>query len=317
MNVVVYSVLGNVCDRNSNQNGYGWSEGNASTLNTVDRHAVVYAAAFMGGQGEKAHGIGWSETITPTLKSTASGTNAVPDVVCPINTMVVTRGGKDDMRTCFGVGEANDPQFTLSAAHEHGVVYAIEGDGNTRAHIAKNLSPCMKTVHVNTVVYDARGNGNGDIAPTITGDHNNRVTDYIALSAGNGQANQLNMGNRAGALNCMHDQQIVIHSAPQPYRYIVRRLTPLECCRLQGYPDGWTEGMSIPEPSEEEISFWTAVWRDWAEINGKKPKSRSGVIKWLQNAGSDSAEYKAYGNSLAIPCANDVIRRIAEFARRE
>ena len=46
-----------------------------------------------------------------------------PAVAYPINLMVATRGGKDDMRTCFGVGEPNDPQFTLSAAHEHGVCY--------------------------------------------------------------------------------------------------------------------------------------------------------------------------------------------------
>ena len=49
-----------------------------------------------------------------------------PAVVYPINLMVATRGGKDDMRTCFGVGEENDPQFTLSAAHEHGVCYEVQ-----------------------------------------------------------------------------------------------------------------------------------------------------------------------------------------------
>lgn len=47
--------------------------------------------------------------------------------VCyPINTMVALRGGKDDMRTCFGVGEPDDPQFTLSAAQHHAVCYAID-----------------------------------------------------------------------------------------------------------------------------------------------------------------------------------------------
>lgn len=46
-----------------------------------------------------------------------------PAVCYPINLMVANRGGKDDMRTCFGIGEPGDPQFTLSAAHEHGVCY--------------------------------------------------------------------------------------------------------------------------------------------------------------------------------------------------
>lgn len=88
---------------------------------------ICHPAAFMGGQGAKARTIAYRDDgTTPTLKSVMSGGNTVPDVVYPINLMVATRGGKDDMRTCFGIGEENDPQFTLSAAHEHGVCYARE-----------------------------------------------------------------------------------------------------------------------------------------------------------------------------------------------
>ena len=99
-------------------------------------------------------------------------------------------------------------------------------------------------------------------------------------------------------------------------RYIVRRLIPLECCRLQGYPDGWTENLAVPDPTIEEVEFFTKVWADWAEINGTKPKSLNQVIKWLADPQSDSAEYKAYGNSLAIPCSYDVLRRIANNGER-
>ena len=62
----------------------------------------------------------------------------------------------------------------------------------------------------------------------LTGDHQNRVTDYTAICVGNGQMHQTELGDKTGALNCMHDQQAVIHSANPPRRYIVRRLTPLE-----------------------------------------------------------------------------------------
>lgn len=79
--------------------------------------------AFMGGQGPKARTIAYSEKISPSLKSVPSGGNTIPDVVYPINTMVAVRGGRDDMRTCFGVGEPGDPQFTISAAHSHAVCY--------------------------------------------------------------------------------------------------------------------------------------------------------------------------------------------------
>ena len=102
-----------------------------------------------------------------------------------------------------------------------------------------------------------------------------------------------------------------------PRKYIVRRLTPRECCRLQGYPDGWTENLGTIEPTEEEIELFTEVWARWAAINGTKPKSRAQVIKWLKDPQSDSAEYKAYGNSLAIPCSSDVLGRIAAFVEEE
>ena len=126
-------------------------------------------------------------------------------------------------------------------------------------------------------VYDCRGNGDGCTVPNLTGDHENRVTDYTAVCVGNGQMHQTELGGKAGALNCMHDQQAVIHSAKPPRRYIVRRLTPLECCRLQGFPDWWEDGAN----------------------------------------GSDSARYKMWGNGIALPCAVDVIGRVEKAISEE
>ena len=100
--------------------------------------AVCYKiGAFMGGQGPKARTIAYSEKVSPTIKNSPSGGNTIPDVVYPINTMVAVRGGKDDMRTCFGIGEPGDPQFTISAAHSHAVAYCIHGGGSvTKGRIA-------------------------------------------------------------------------------------------------------------------------------------------------------------------------------------
>ena len=137
---------------------------------------------------------------------------------------------------------------------------------------SEECSPTLRAGDVRAVVYDCRGNGSGNIVPNLTGDHENRVTDYTAVCVGNGQVHQTKLGDRTGALNCMHDQQAVIHSAKPPRRYIVRRLTPLECCRLQGFPDWWEDGAN----------------------------------------GSDSARYKMWGNGIALPCAADVMRRIAK-----
>ena len=68
----------------------------------------------------------------------------------------------------------------------------------------------------------------------------------------------------------MHEQQAIMKD------YVVRRLTPLECCRLQGFPDWWTDDVE----------------------------------------GSDTAKYKMWGNGIALPCATDVIRRIVKHDER-
>ncbi|OQB13002.1 MAG: putative BsuMI modification methylase subunit YdiP [Firmicutes bacterium ADurb.Bin193] len=97
--------------------------------------------------------------------------------------------------------------------------------------------------------------------------------------------------------------------------YIVRRLTPLECCRLQGFPDYWCAGLETPDPTEDEISFWEGVFETQRNILGKstKPKSRKQILKWLQNPYSDSAEYKMWGNGICLQCAVFVLGGIANI----
>jgi site-specific DNA-cytosine methylase len=74
-----------------------------------------------------------------------------------------------------------------------------------------------------------------------------------------------------GCLDCMHDQQAELTEGKPPRKYIVRRLTPLECCRLQGFPDWWEDGVE----------------------------------------GSDSARYRMWGNGMALPNMLHVMRGIA------
>ena len=94
--------------------------------------------------------------------------------------------------------------------------------------------------------------------------------------------------------------------------YLVRRLTPLECCRLQGFPDGWTEHLETEEPSEQEVARWVGVFEDWYRAQGKTARASPGrIAKWLKNPHTDSAEYKAYGNSVAVPCVFFVLAGIA------
>jgi len=85
--------------------------------------------------------------------------------------------------------------------------------------------------------------------------------------------------------------------------YSVRRLTPTECARLQGFPDFWCAGLDTPEPTEADIAFWSEVWETHRRVVGSstKAKSRNQIIKWLQHPHSDAAEYKMWGNGVALP----------------
>lgn len=129
------------------------------------------------------------------------------------------------------------------------------------------------------IVFDARGNGNGKIVPTITGDHENRIIDYTAIEIECHTFNEQSFSHykesekcstlKAKAGNIGNGSECLV--AEKIIRWIVRRLTPVECERLQGYPDGWTD---IGE---------------WVDSKGKKHKY------------ADSPRYKALGNSIALP----------------
>lgn len=100
-------------------------------------------------------------------------------------------------------------------------------------------------------------------------------------------------------------------------RYVVRRLTPAECALLQGFPPDWCTGLETPNPTEEEITFWTEVWETDRLIKGtsSKPKSRKQIIKWLHSPYSDAAEYKMWGNGVALPCVCFVLSGIVSYTQ--
>ena len=151
----------------------------------------------------------------------------------------------------------------------------------------------------------------------------------MIVCAGNGQLHQFNMTQVTNTLDCMHDQQIVLidnkdleleggNRMPEK-RYRVRRLTPTECARLQGFPDNWGH----PEPKEtmtrQETDFWNAVRRTRAAIDGKQSKDMTPeqITRWYAKLHTDSSEYKMWGNAIAIPNAAYVLGRVAMALRGE
>ena len=98
---------------------------------------------------------------------------------------------------------------------------------------------------------------------------------------------------------------------------LVRRLTPKECGRLQGFPDYWCDNLEIENPTDEDLAFWREVFDKDAEIKGlKKKKSDKQILKWLKNPHTDSAEYKMWGNGIALPCAIYIFKRLVNTVNK-
>lgn len=203
-----------------------------------------------------------------------------------------------------GAGVAENVSYTLNTVDHHAVAYAAESGENfqpvvlesnqvhattTQTGICPTLPASMGMgggyipMITDRKVFDAWGNGDGKIVPTITGDHESRITSY---GIGNGQANASVGKEKSGTLDTMHDAQAVAIEYKEPPKktvWIVRRLTPTECERLQGYPDGWTD---IGE---------------WVDTKGKKHKP------------ADGPRYKALGNSIALPQWNWIAQKMRPY----
>ena len=90
----------------------------------------------------------------------------------------------------------------------------------------------------------------------------------------------------------------------------VRMITPLECARLLGFPDWWTDGLTDSEPSDAEVRKWQGIFDEYCDINGRKRKTASQVRKWLMTEPTDAAKYKMWGNGVALPCVVFVLAGI-------
>lgn len=224
-----------------------------------------------------------------------------------------------DTAGCNGCGWRENESYTLNTVDRHAVCFENhqhggykEGCGTLRASGGDYGGGSE-----NLVCYNARGNGDGETACTITGDHQNRITDYTAVAvqktlAISGKQQSLaaseNMANTLGA-NDWKEPQSVCYKDKPPRRYIIRRLTPTECARLQGFPDFWAT-LAPYDPADAE--FWEEVRKTHAEITGKKYKPVKDIKKWYDKLHTDSAEYKMWGNGIALPNAEYVLHGISE-----
>jgi DNA (cytosine-5)-methyltransferase 1 len=230
-----------------------------------------------------------------------------------------------------GAGINKDVSFTLDSVDRHAVAYGIGRDAFNQGRNAKFGTQVFEEVQPSML---ARGPGavyctsknsfhtiaEKELASTLCASEFKdppvvNVEKPIALSDRHGtlSANDGPKGPSSQMLGNPEENFVI--EKPQ---YIVRRLTPTECARLQGFPDWWCDNLGTENPTEDEIAFWRDVFLTQAKAMGKaeKPKSDSQIRKWLKDPNSESAEYKMWGNGVSLPIVFYVLSGIVREADR-
>jgi DNA (cytosine-5)-methyltransferase 1 len=288
----------------------------ANTLTSTDykgTQCVFEPAAFMGGQGSKARSIAYSEETSPTLRSEVGG-NSVPMTVYGICSQ--SSNSMKSANPNSGIYEAETARTLDTSVPDPNknaggmAVVAVEGNGSRPSHrgdgYGGEVSFTLNSVERHSVCYQDK------VGALCASDYKfpqqqqieegKAVVERVAVE--NYQHSNYREVEVGGTLKAKGGDFPGGENMVVENRYVVRRLTPTECALLQGFPPNWCEGLGTAEPTEDDIAFWTEVWETDRLIKGtsSKPKSRNQIVKWLKDPHSDSAEYKMWGNGVALPC---------------
>ena len=212
--------------------------------------------------------------------------------------------GRKDENGPQGDGVNEDVCFTLDATDRHAVcapedVYAMTT--GSYMQVAKEVAPTLMARDYKdpTTIAPVPHLNEGVMGTVATGAH---------PSGFNGQ-------------DAFNDRLVIDNpeAQPTPVTYTVRRLTPTECARLQGFPDWWCRKLGTEDPTEEELAFWADVFETHRKIvtHAKKPKTEKQIRKWLADPYTDSAEYRIWGNGICLANAFFVLAGIAWCAGLE
>ena len=158
-----------------------------------------------------------------------------------------------------------------------------------------------------------------EVAPTLMArDYKDPTTIAPAPHLNEGVMGTVATGAHPSGFNgqdAFNDRLVIDNpeAQPTPVTYTVRRLTPTECARLQGFPDWWCRDLGTENPTEEELAFWADVFETHRKIvtHAKKPKTEKQIRKWLADPYTDSAEYRIWGNGICLANAFFVLAGIA------
>lgn len=234
----------------------------------------VVCAGFKLGNSEQARSIGYQEELSPTLNAECGGNK--PAVVAPAVALDMTHA-------CDVIRECGEQVPALQARMGTGgnqvpLTYGIgNGQANEAGIMAEEVSQTLNTMH------DAQAVMCEDVSHALRAKANCAYREdaetYIcsAVDCRNGQESDVGGALQARTGHTLNANGVVRSNM------VVRRLTPMECERLQGFPDHWTD---IGE---------------WIDEKGKKHKD------------ADSPRYKALGNSIALPFWDWMLRRMARY----
>lgn len=286
-------------------------------------------------QGARIYSV---DGVAPSLLNSASAMRSQGFLVCG--------GGGNSMKICeskpvicraSGQASADTLDNTcpcLTCDHEAPIVagsYCLAGnmiDRNTGMNgtgVDENVTFTLNTVDRHAVAYDARHHClNGNVSGTLQAkgeggwslNYINPVIQPLPEATGADTYNGTVTGEVAATLTKVNG---VATSGPKVIQagekgspdWIVRRLIPLECGRLQGFPDGWAE--IAPLTSPQEFPFWREVYARDCEIKGKRPsrkivqggstESDKALMRWHDGLHSMAAEYAMWGNGMSLPNA--------------
>ena len=187
-----------------------------------------------------------------------------------------------------GIGE--DVSFTLNTADRHAVAFSQEAYDK---YVENNTGSSLR----------ASGGMYGGGSETLV--YSTSKNSYHTEA-------EENLANALVATD--YKDPPTVAEEPQ---YIIRRLTPTECARLQGFPDWWCDDLGTENPTEEDIAYWSEVFETHRKIMGTstKPKTEKQIIKWLKDPYSDAAEYKMWGNGVALPNVCFVLAGIVYYSQ--
>jgi DNA (cytosine-5)-methyltransferase 1 len=301
----------------------------SSTLSCNNDQTVFVPkpAAFMGGQGSKARSIAYSEETSPTLRSEAGG-NSVPMAVYGLVSKNSNSWKSDNPHSgCYKAETARTLDTSVPDPNKNAggmAVVAVEGNGSRPSHrgdgYGGEVSFTLNSVERHSVCYQDK------VGALCASDYkfpqNQQIEEGKAVvervAVENYQHSNYREVEVGGTLKAKGGDFPGGENMVVENRYVVRRLTPTECALLQGFPPSWCEGLGTPEPTEEDIAFWSEVWETHRNIIGtsSKPKTRNQIVNWLREPHSDATEYKMWGNGVALPCVVFVLGGIVYYHQR-